>query len=116
MIMWKAVAGLILVVAALAFAAAAFYRAGYTTGYQARADDMAERRAQRRAEQRARAASRGHELAPFPDEQEFEKLATTGELSAYAETGDLGSLERETAAFFRILALRDWTRKRETAA
>jgi hypothetical protein len=28
----------------------------------------------------------------------------------YAETGDIGSLVRENAAFWRIQGLRDWTR------
>jgi hypothetical protein len=51
-----------------------------------------------------------HALEPWPDGEPFEKLATTGELRVYAETGDIGSLERENAAFWRIQGLRDWTR------
>lgn len=116
--MWKVIGALVLVTAALAVSHWAAYRTGKIDGREELRAESAARRSQRRKEARAMPARGRHHLAPFPaaDDEPFEKLATTGELRAYAETGDIGSLQRETAAFFRLLSLREWTRKRESAA
>jgi hypothetical protein len=106
----EAIGGLVLVVAGITFALWAFYRAGRTDGYDRHRQDMAENRAARRREQHADAYTGRHQLEPWPDGEPFEKLATTGELRLYAETGDIGSLERENAAFWRIQGLRDHVR------
>jgi hypothetical protein len=108
--MWYAFGGLALIVGLWAFGWWACYRAGRTDGYARHQQDMAVNRAERRAERHADAYTGRHALEPWPDGEPFEKLATTGELRVYAETGDIGSLERENAAFWRIQGLRDWTR------
>ena len=57
-----------------------------------------------------------HQLAPFPDRDWAETLASTGDLRALAETGDIDTIRGHVAAFFRTFALQEWTRKKETAA
>lgn len=111
--MLEAIGAIVLFTAGLTVIGWMLWRDGWKRGYQAHHLDMAERRALRRAEARAQAPRRPS-LAPFPgaEREPFEQLATTGELRKYAETGDIGSLKRETAAFFRVLALRDHTRKK----
>lgn len=113
--MWEATGGLILVSGALAFALWAFYRAGFSAGREAVRAEMAERRSLRRAETRAMLAVR-HQAAPWPGPEPDEQLATTGELRALAERGDLAELDREIAAFMRIFDLARWGRRREHAA
>lgn len=114
--MWKVLGALALGVFMLGFACWAFYRAGDSAGYERHQAEMAENRAARRAEARARAAARGHQLAPFPADDWAERLAGTDELRVLAETGDMASVRGEVAAFWRLLSLHEWTRKKETAA
>lgn len=109
---WEAIGALALFTGALAYGSRALWVNGHRHGYQQHQLDMADRRAQRRAEARATAATGRHALAPFPDEAEFERLASTGELTAMAEAGEIGRLKDETAAFFRILALRGWVARK----
>jgi hypothetical protein len=107
---WEAFGGLALIVGAGAAAWWATLRYGIGIGYERHRGELAENRAERRREARAGMYEGRHALEPWPDGEPFEKLATTGELRVYAETGDIGSLERENAAFWRIQGLRDWTR------
>jgi hypothetical protein len=110
---WEALGSLVLVLAALGFTGWLIYRVSWMAGYEAHRDEQAENRAARRAEQRARAAARGHTLAPFPADETWERLTTTGDLAALAdmaETGDLAGIRGLNTAFFRRLDLRRWMR------
>lgn len=113
--MWEALGGLTLFGGALVTSHWAAYRTGRIDGRDGLKTEMAELRAQRRADSRARAAMRGHTLAAFPDEAEFERLASTGELAAMAEAGETGRIKDEVAEFFRVLSLRERARKRAAA-
>ena len=107
MTMLYAAGGMILVTLALIFAGWALLREGRRQGRELARIEQAERRAVRRAE--VREATGRHRLTEFPGEA-FEKLATTGELRAMAEAGDLAGLRRETTALRRIWDLRGHAR------
>jgi hypothetical protein len=109
--MWEAIGGLALIVGAGTAAWWATLRYGIGIGYERHRGEQADTTAaEHRRERDADDYTPRHQLQPWPDGEPFEKLATTGELRVYAETGDIGSLERENAAFWRIQGLRDWTR------
>jgi hypothetical protein len=108
--MWYAFGGLALIVVMSGVLLWAVRRDGIAYGYEKHRGEMADNRAERRREARAGMYEGRHALEPWPDGEPFEKLATTGELRVYAETGDIGSLERENAAFWRIQGLRDHVR------
>jgi hypothetical protein len=113
MMTWEALGSLALVLAALAFTGWMIARLSYAAGYEAHRQDMAVLRAERRAEARALAARRGHSLAPFPADETWERLTSTGDLAALtemAETGDLAGIRGFNAAFIRVLDLRRWVR------
>lgn len=112
MMMWYALGALVLIVGGVAFSWWTWHRTGYKDGWEAHRQQMAANRAALRRERHADDYAPRHQLEPWPDGEPFEKLATTGELRAYAEEGDIGSLERENAAFWRIQGLRDHTRVR----
>jgi hypothetical protein len=103
--MWEALGGLALITGMTLLLGIGYGRYRYEAGYQ-----------DRRAEELQPAAYTGRHqasaprLAPFPDREPFEQLATTGELRAIAEEGDIPRLRAEVTAFFRVLDLRRWTR------
>ena len=113
--MWGAIGGLTLVLGAWAASVTIAWHMGGTSMRVRLKLEQSERRAARRTEARKLAGLAARSADPFPEEW-TERLATPEEYSAAAETGDVDTLHRETAAFFRSLALHGWTRKRDSAA
>ena len=123
-ISWKALGAALVFLAALIYVALVVaHRFGKRAGVEEYLDEKRVRRYRRHRAARIAAGTkvRGR-LEPFPGDTDelFERLpADTGELrelSEMAETGELDRIKAENAAFFRLLALREWTRKRESAA
>jgi hypothetical protein len=112
MMMWEFTGGMILVTLALIFAGWALLREGRRQGREFARIEQAERRALRRAETRhAGLATAGrHRLQPFPGDADREQLATTGELRALAEAGDIAEIRRLNAAWFRVRDLKRWAK------
>lgn len=113
---WWAIGSIVMFIIAASAGGCMLWRGGWEAGYEAHKLEMAENRAARRAEARQlERAGKGIWTEPFPEEW-TERLASTGELRALAETGDIGTLQGHVAAFFRNLDLHGWTRKGEHAA
>lgn len=93
------------------------HKVGKRDGRQEHLEEMAERRSLRRIEQRERAYTARHQAAPWPG-PDPDALATTGELRALAETGDVAEIRRLNAAWMRVFDLIGHARKteRESAA
>lgn len=116
MMMWLALGGLALVTGAAGFAFVMYGRDRYEAGRQSVLSEQAERRSLRRMETRQAAYTARHQAAPWPGPDPATQLATTGELRALAETGDIAEIERTNAAFMRIFDLIAHTRRREHTA
>lgn len=108
--MWEALGAIVLFCAALAGWSRIMWHLGGTSMREQLRLEQAERRSLRRIEARQQAYTGRHQLAPWPGPEPAEQLATTGELRALAETGDLAEIRRHNAAFHRLFAFKSWVR------
>lgn len=93
------------------------HKVGKRDGAEELKQEQAERRSLRRIEARQAAYTARHQAAPWPG-PDPDQLATTGELRALAETGDVEEIRRLNAAWMRVFDLIGHARKteRESAA
>lgn len=110
--MWEAIGAIVLFTIGLTGLGAALWHDGHKRGYEAHRLELAERRSLRRMEARTASYHPRHQAAPWPG-PDPDTIATTGELRALAETGDIEEITRLNAAWMRVFDLIGHARKQE---